>query len=187
MAKNRWWVLLVSTVVVVFAAWMVAKYRHVESPPLVPPPPATNWIPPEPGPAAADPYVHALAITGFFNTGCGGSSCSPVAGELAGVSWHLVTSAPSGVSLPDPLPELEGRVCQTGTWGTPGELCTDPFEIKVGEIDRVPPQHLVIYAQGAVLPGEPVMLYIELMVGAKQLDPTKKPAMESRATAELRI
>jgi hypothetical protein len=170
----RWWVLALLIVLLVSGVWSAAKYLR----------PPTVWAPPLPGPAAADPYGHDLHIAEAINAGCS-QSCPVGAAELAGVSWHLRTSNPPVSSSPA---QLEGRVCQTGTWGTPAEMCTEPFEIKEGEIDS--PQRLVIFAK-APPPGSPPevysVLYIELMVGAKRSYPLQKPAMESRATAAFNV
>jgi hypothetical protein len=179
MIKIRWWVLLVYSVVLAAGAWKVSRL-YVK--------PIPWWIH-SGGPAAPDPFEHVLTITGAFDGSCDEGCAGPTPPGLAKVTWHLSTTAPAG-GLPDPLPELEGEICQTGTWATPAESCTIAFEIKVGEQNSVSPGYLFAFVQpppSSAAPGTISAIYLELRVGAKRTSPTQKPAMEARAQAEFLV
>lgn len=191
MMKLRWWLFMLWSVGLLGSAWLVARrtYQGQNNQTASPTPPATIWIAAPGGPAAADPYQHVLEITGWFNSGCGGSICFPGAGEMVLVSWHLQTLPPSSGSLPNPLPELVGKICQEGTWNNPlSERCTDPFEIKLGDIYRseAMPPRLEVLAQ-APIGAAYSSIHIELMVGAKPSNSVTKTAMASRAQASFNI
>jgi hypothetical protein len=193
MSKSGWLGLLgvSGAVALIVFAWRKDLFSYTK-----PPPPPIPWLTPQSGPAALDPYEHALTITGYYNVGCS-SSCAISENDTSAVYWHLTTSIPATVPPSDPLPELQGQICQAGTWGDKvRQACTDLFDIRVGELEsKMSPMspHLYLAVLASALPTSPPpppdavsQLNVELMVGAKSPDPTTiRPAMQSRAVASI--
>jgi hypothetical protein len=177
MLTLRWWIIAGAAVVIGAGAWAAARLSAPREPTL-----AGRYVPPDVGPPVADPYDHVLEVTGVLNVCCS-PGCPPGVAERAGVSWRLLSTAPTGTQVAAPL---QGRVCQQDTWGKPEQLCTEPFDLVEGIVERTPPEHLVVEATA---PGNDApagtwsVVHIELMVGARRTPTSLIPAMASRAQA----